>query len=167
MVQDVYFSLHTVIIKPRHEISNNVAFWQVYESDEPMQPPFNFRHSNWCSVSSITVIEYLRGQQRLWSVCLYAQADLILCWLHVPHCWKSGVTAHIFLRHYLSILRIHFSICQLFISLVFNTVNVLKFWTLVAYQKGLNKQCRPLSNWSSLIRVFPVCYSGILWVPAL
>ena len=27
---------------------------------------------------------------------MYAQADLRLCWLHIPHCWKSHVTAHIF-----------------------------------------------------------------------
>ena len=42
------------------------------------------------------------------------------------------------------------------------TVNVLKFWTQVASQKGLDKQCRPWSDYffrSSLIRVFHVCYS--------
>ena len=42
-------------------------------------------------------------------------------------------------------------------------VNVLKFWTLVACQKSLDNQGRPRSDcfWrSSLIRVFPVCYSG-------
>ena len=41
-------------------------------------------------------------------------------------------------------------------------VNDLKFWTLVACQKGLDKQCRPRSDcfWrSSLIRVLPVCCS--------
>ena len=41
-------------------------------------------------------------------------------------------------------------------------VNILKLQTLVACQKGLDKQTRPRSDcfWrSSLIRVFPVCYS--------
>ena len=42
-------------------------------------------------------------------------------------------------------------------------VNVLKFLTLVACQKGLNKQGR-----SSLIRVFPVCRSDSnLWIQSL
>ena len=53
-----------------------------------------------------------------------------------------------------------------------NTVNVLIFWTLVAFQNDLYKQCRPRSDcfWrSSLIRVFPVCYSAkrFFWIPAL
>ena len=29
---------------------------------------------------------------------LYAQADLRLCWSHIPHCWKSHVTAQVFLN---------------------------------------------------------------------
>ena len=28
------------------------------DSDEPVQPPFKLRHSKWCSVSSLTLIEY-------------------------------------------------------------------------------------------------------------
>ena len=42
-------------------------------------------------------------------------------------------------------------------------VDVLKFQTLVVCQRGLDKQCRHRSYrfWrSSLISVFPVCYSG-------
>ena len=31
----------------------------------------------------------------LWSDWAYAQADLRLCWSHIPHCWKSNVVAHI------------------------------------------------------------------------
>ena len=41
-------------------------------------------------------------------------------------------------------------------------VNVLEFQTLIACQEGLDKQGRPRSDCvrrSSLIRVFPVCYS--------
>ena len=26
---------------------------------------------------------------------MYAQADLRLCWSHIPHCWKSHALAHI------------------------------------------------------------------------
>ena len=28
---------------------------------------------------------------------MYAQADLRLCWSHIPHCWKSHVVAQIYL----------------------------------------------------------------------
>ena len=40
-----------------------------------------------------------------------------------------------------------------------NTVDVRKFQTSVVSQKGIDKQCRPRSFRSSLIRAFPVCYS--------
>ena len=46
-------------------------------------------------------------------------------------------------------------------------VNVLKFLTLVAFQKGLGKQGRPRSGLGlrgSLSRVFPVCYSDTYFV---
>ena len=32
----------------------------------------------------------------LWSDCAYAQAGLSICWSHIPHCWKSHVTAQLF-----------------------------------------------------------------------
>ena len=66
--------------------------------DEPVQPPFKLRNSKWCSVSSLTLIEYSSDKQRLWSDCVYAQAGLRLCWSHIPHCWKSHVAAHMTLR---------------------------------------------------------------------
>ena len=65
------------------------------DSDKPVQPSVKVRNSKSCSVSSVTVVEYLSDKQRLWSVCVYAQAGLSHCWSHIPHCWKSHVTAHI------------------------------------------------------------------------
>ena len=65
------------------------------DSDEPLQPPFKLRNSKWCSVSSLTIIECSSDKQRLWSDCAYAQADLRLCWLHIPHCWKSHALAQL------------------------------------------------------------------------
>ena len=65
------------------------------DSDEPLRPPFKLRSSKWCSVKSLTVIEYYSDTQRLWSDWAYAQAGLSLCWSHIPHCWKSHVSAHI------------------------------------------------------------------------
>ena len=64
------------------------------DTDEPAHPPFKLRNSKWCSVSSLTFLEYSSDKQRLWSDCVYAQADLSLCWSHIPHCWKSHVMVH-------------------------------------------------------------------------
>ena len=51
----------------------------------------NFKLTNYkgCSVGNLTVIQYM-----------HAQADLRLCYSHipVPHCWKSYVTAQLFQR---------------------------------------------------------------------
>ena len=62
------------------------------DSNEPVRTPLKLRISKWCSVSSLTLIEYSGDLQELWSDCAYAQADLRLCWSHIPHCWKSHVT---------------------------------------------------------------------------
>ena len=63
------------------------------DSEQLVQPHFKHRKSKWCSVSSLTVIEYSSDWQRLWPDCAHAQADLRLYWLHIPHCWKSHVMA--------------------------------------------------------------------------
>ena len=59
----ITFGIHHIIefgcylynIEPGHEISNNLTS---VDSDEPLQPPFKLRNSKWCSVSSLTIIEY-------------------------------------------------------------------------------------------------------------
>ena len=48
--------------EPRHEISNNLTS---VDADEPLRPPFRLRNSKWCSVSSLTIIEYSNDKQRL------------------------------------------------------------------------------------------------------
>ena len=68
------------------------------DSDERRHHPFKLRNSKWCSVSSLTLIEYSNDWQRLWSDCVYAQADLRLCWLHITYCWKSHLVGN---RHWL------------------------------------------------------------------
>ena len=65
------------------------------DSRRAVQPPFKLRNSKWCSVSSLTVIEYSSDQQRLRSDCAYAQADLRLCWSHIPHWSKSQAVAQL------------------------------------------------------------------------
>ena len=67
-------------------------------SDEPVKPPLKLSNSKWFSVYSLTFIEYFSDQQRLWSGCAYAQADLRLCWSHIPHCCKSHVVAQLWFK---------------------------------------------------------------------
>ena len=69
------------------------------DSDGPVQPPFKFRNSKRCSVRSLRLKEYSSDEQMLWSDCAYAQADLRLCWSHIPYCWKSHELAHLHSYH--------------------------------------------------------------------
>ena len=66
------------------------------DSDEALQPPFKLKNYKWCSVSSLTIIVYSSDWHSLWSDCAYAQADLRLCWAHIPHWWKSHALAQMF-----------------------------------------------------------------------
>ena len=49
---------------------------------------FKLRNSKSCSVSSLTFIESFKRLAKA-----YAQADLRLCWSHIPHFWNSHVAA--------------------------------------------------------------------------
>ena len=64
------------------------------DSDVPVQPPVKHRNSKWCSVSSLTVIEYSSDTQMLWSVCTYAQGWSVPLLVANTTFWKSHVTAH-------------------------------------------------------------------------
>ena len=81
--------------EPRHNFQQCGILTSV-DSDKPVQPPLKLRNPKRCLVSSLTLLEYSSNKQRLWSDCAYAQVDLRLCWLHIPHCWKSHFAAHIF-----------------------------------------------------------------------
>ena len=74
------------------------------DSDKPVQPPFKLRNWKWCPISSLTLIENSSDKQRLWSDCMYAQADPRLCLSHIPHCWKSHAMAHFFIRNWFLLL---------------------------------------------------------------
>ena len=98
-ILSLYFhSVHTVY-GPTHIWLTICDFQQCViltsvDSYKPVQPPSKLRNSKWCSVRGLRVIEYWSRKQRLWSDCTYVQADLRLCWLQIPHCWKSHVAAH-------------------------------------------------------------------------
>ena len=44
--------------EPVHEVFNKFDILTSVDSDEPLQPPFNLRNAKWCSVSSLTIVEY-------------------------------------------------------------------------------------------------------------
>ena len=81
------------ITEPRRDFQQCGILTSV-DSVKPVQPLVKLRNSKVCLVSSLTVIEYSSNQQRLWSVCAYAQAGLSFCWSNIPHFWKSHVMAH-------------------------------------------------------------------------
>ena len=61
---------------------------------EPMQPPFKLRKTQNDVRSELNSHrKYKQLAKALISLCV-AQAGLNLCWSHIPHCWKSHVTAH-------------------------------------------------------------------------
>ena len=37
-------------------------------------------------------------------VSAYAQADLSLCWSHIPHCWKSHALVHLHLKIFTNVI---------------------------------------------------------------
>ena len=80
------FSIYnSFIFEPRHMISNNVAFFKIVDSVEPVKPTVMLINSKCCSFGSFLLIEYASDLQRLGSDCAFAQADLRLCWSHIPH----------------------------------------------------------------------------------
>ena len=101
--------------EPWHVISNNqqCGILTSVDSDEPVQPPLRLWNSKWCSVTSLPIIEYASDKQRLWSDCAYAQADLRLCWSHIPHCWKSHVTAQLFISRFISFSQTLINSCNI------------------------------------------------------
>ena len=121
-------------------ISNNVAFWQMLTQTSLKQ-----RNSKWCSVSSLTLIEYSSDLQRLWSDSGYAQADLRFCWPHIQHCWKSHFVAHL---------------CCMYICLMF-----IMLWGLfiVAFRSPAGKG---LTYWLSFVMLncVLVTFPCVSWV---
>ena len=57
--------LFTKLHEPWHVLSEQFDILSREDLDEPVQPPVKLRNSKWCSVSSLTIIEYLSDLQRL------------------------------------------------------------------------------------------------------
>ena len=94
------------------------------DSDEHVQPPFRLKNLKWCSVSSLILIGYSSDKQRLWSDCAYAQADLRLCWSHIPNSWKSHALAQIYFKLSQTIIsKLYFFHWRKFLS--WQTVQIL------------------------------------------
>ena len=94
MVRDRHFIYFDILHHPVTFLQNKINIWALtcdfqqcgiltsVDSYKAVQPPFQLR-------SSKLIL------QRLRSDCAFAQADLRLCWSHIPHCWKWHVTAQI------------------------------------------------------------------------
>ena len=96
-----------------------------------MQPPVKLRNSKLCSVISLTVIEYSGDSKG-------SEVGLSLCLSHIPHCWISHDTAHMFLcfRVLLGIwipVRIPYSSIHLIFRLTVEFGLSSNTWNQVAY----------------------------------
>ena len=91
---------HKKTYEPAHDKTNKMACAPSEDSDQPGHPPSLIRVFAIC-VKKAWVLSYpLSTLQRLWSDCADAQADLILCWVHLPFCWFCRVLAHMILSQY-------------------------------------------------------------------
>ena len=118
---------HTVNKQGKWAAKCDFQQWSILtcvDSDQPVQPPVNLRNSKWCSVSSLTVIEYSSDLQWLWSNCAYVQAGLSLCLLHIPHCWKPHALAQMVILE----KRVNHKIESCFSNLLFQVM--AKKWKL-------------------------------------
>ena len=66
----VHFHPYGICVKFLNTLAVTCDFQQCgiltsVDSDKPVQPPVKLRHSKFCSVSSLTVIEYSSDKQRL------------------------------------------------------------------------------------------------------
>ena len=102
-----------------------------------------------CAQWVVKDLSFLHADSDNW---VNAQADLSLCWAHMPFCWFCHEVAHIlYAMDVLSMDLWHFP-----------QLSGLPWWSQVFGQTGLSKQCRPRSNCStrsSLIWVYTVCHS--------
>ena len=54
-----YLALYLTLYLSINNVSQCIRFQTTsVKSDEPLQAPFKLRNSKWCSVSSLTIIEY-------------------------------------------------------------------------------------------------------------
>ena len=82
--------------EPHRDKTNKMACAPSKGSDQPGHPPSLIRVFA-VRLKKARVLSYLLGaQQRFWSDCADAQADLSLCWAHMPFCWFCHDAAHLF-----------------------------------------------------------------------
>ena len=136
------------------------GIWTSVDSDQPAQPPFKLRNSKWCSISSLTVIVYSSDKQRLWSDCAYAQADLRLCWSHIPHCWKSHVATQI--KIIACVLRRFKCFVRSFIVRLYLRIEGQLYWlneqNVTVYFRQIKIKSSILSSMFTVVALGPVTY---------
>ena len=59
------FLANLYVIHIINNMSQCIRLPTMWHFEEPLQPPFKLRNSKWCSVSSLTIIEYSSDKQRL------------------------------------------------------------------------------------------------------
>ena len=82
------------IYEPPRDRTNKVACAPSEDSDQPGHLPSLIRVFT-VHMKKAWILSYpLSAQRRLWSDWADAQADLTLCWAHMPFCWFCHQVAH-------------------------------------------------------------------------
>ena len=83
------------INEPEQDKTNRTACAPSEDSDQPGHPPSLIRVFAVRMKKSLVLSYLLSAQRRLWSAWADAQADLSLCWAHMPFCWLCGYPCYL------------------------------------------------------------------------
>ena len=103
--------------------------------------------------------QYLNSQrifkekQRLLSDCAYERANLRLCWSHIPHSWKSHVTAHMYFQvNHITLSRATFQghneilnllpLLKVLLNLLYASVDFWRLLITLSNGPGPTKSCK-------------------------
>ena len=78
-----------------HDKTNKMACAPTEDSDQPGHLPSLIRVFAVRKKKTWILSYPLSAQRRLWSDWVDSQADLSLCWAHIPFCWFCFVVDHI------------------------------------------------------------------------
>ena len=85
--------------EPPHNKTNKMTCASSKDSDQPGHLPSLIRVLTVRMEKPWGLSYPMSTQRRLWLVWVDAQADLSLCWAHMPFCWFCHVVAHIYRKN--------------------------------------------------------------------
>ena len=106
--------------------------WRVpsKDSDQPGFLPILIRVFAVCMKKAWVLRYPLSTQQRLWLDWADAQADLSLCWVHMPFCWFCQTLAHLCIRNVLFVIPVSIAsdMAIIVVVIMYNFCTLNNFW---------------------------------------